>query len=43
MRREGYRSPTIRGAVKTLKAVGRRCNLLNPEAFKDYLSKTRTR
>lgn len=39
MRREGYRSPTIRAAVKTLKAVGRRCNILNPEAFKDYLSK----
>ena len=39
MKREGYRTPTIKGSVKTLKAVGRRCNILNPEAFKDYLSK----
>ena len=39
MRREGYGTPTIRAAVKTLKAVGRRCNILNPESFKDYLSK----
>lgn len=39
MRREGYRPPTIRAAVKTLKAVGRQCNILKPEEFKNYLAR----
>jgi len=29
----------IRAAIKTLRAVGRRCNILNPEDFKNYLAK----
>jgi integrase len=39
MRREGYRLATIRAAVKALKAVGRRCNFLNADAFRDYMAK----
>lgn len=39
MRREGYRPPTIRAAAKTLKAVGRQCNILKPEEFKNYLAR----
>jgi integrase len=39
LKREGYRAATIRGAVKTLKALGRRCNILEPEQLKDYLSR----
>ena len=39
MRREGYRSLTIRAAVKTLKAVGRQCNILKPEEVKGHLAR----
>jgi integrase len=39
MKREGYRDSTIRASVKALRSVGRRCDLLNPEAFLDYMSK----
>jgi len=39
MQKEGYRPATIRGAVKTLKAVARRTNLLTPNSTKDYLTK----
>jgi hypothetical protein len=39
MKREGYRDSTIRAAVKALRAVGRRCNLLDAEAFKDYVAR----
>jgi hypothetical protein len=39
MKREGYRSATVRAAVKTLRAVSRHCNILQPEALKDYLAK----
>jgi hypothetical protein len=39
MKREGYRDSTIRAAVKALRAVGRRCNLLDANAFKDYMAK----
>ena len=39
MKREGYRDSTIRAAVKTLRLIGRRCNLLDPNAFKDYVAK----
>ena len=38
MKREGYRPSTIRAAVKTLKAVGRRCDILDPNRFRNYLS-----
>lgn len=37
MQREGYRPATIKAAVKTLKTVGRRCNILRPEEIKGYL------
>ena len=39
MKREGYGDSTIRAAVKTLRSIGRRCNLLDPNAFKDYMAK----
>jgi len=39
MKREGYRNSTIRAAVKTLRSVGRRCNLLDANAFKDYMAR----
>jgi hypothetical protein len=39
MEKEGYRPATIRGAVKTLKSVSRRTNLLNPDAVEDYLTR----
>ena len=39
MQKEGYRPATIQGAVKTLKAVARRTNLLSPEAVRDYLAR----
>ena len=39
MKREGYRDSTIRAAVKALRSVGRRCDLLNPDAFKDYMAR----
>jgi hypothetical protein len=39
MEREGYRDSTVRAAVKALRAVGRRCNLLDANAFKDYMAK----
>ena len=32
---------TVRAAVKTLKAVGRQCDILNPGKSKDYLSKAK--
>ncbi len=41
MQKQGYRPSTVRAAVKTLRAVGRRCDFLNPETFKDYLSKAK--
>jgi integrase len=40
MKREGYRDSTIRAAVKALRSVGRRCNLLDANAFKDYMAST---
>ncbi|MGP8071421.1 MAG: hypothetical protein ACLP5V_16220 [Candidatus Bathyarchaeia archaeon] len=40
MKREGYRDSTIRAAVKALRAVGQRCNLLDAEAVKDYVART---
>jgi hypothetical protein len=39
MKREGYRDSTIRAAVKALRSVGRRCNLLDANAFKDYMAR----
>ena len=39
MKREGYRDSTIRAAVKALRAVDRRWNLLDAEAFKAYIAK----
>ena len=38
MKREGYRETTIRASVKALRSVGRRCNLLEPNSFKDYMA-----
>jgi integrase len=38
MRKEGYRDSTIRGTVNTLKAVGKRTDLLNPESVKAWLT-----
>jgi hypothetical protein len=38
MKREGYRDSTIRAAVKALRSIGRLCNLLDPNAFKDYMA-----
>jgi len=38
MSRQGYRPTTIKGSVKTLKALSRRCNFLNPTEFKTYLA-----
>jgi integrase len=38
MAREGYRHSTCYSAVKTLKRVGRRVNILNPEAVKTFLA-----
>ena len=38
MTKEGYRPSTVRAAVKTLKAVGRQCDFLSPDKFRDYLS-----
>ncbi len=43
MKREGYRDSTIRAAVKALRSIGRRCNLLDPNAFKDYVAKAEYR
>ena len=39
LKKEGYRPSTIRGAVKNLNALGRHCNILNPENMKAYLAK----
>ena len=39
MQREGYRPATIRSAVKTLKSLAKRTNLLSADATKDYLTK----
>ncbi|MGD0422996.1 MAG: hypothetical protein ABSA92_06010 [Candidatus Bathyarchaeia archaeon] len=39
MQKEGYRPATIQGAVKTLKAVARRTNLLSPDAVRAYLAR----
>ena len=38
MQKNGYRESTIRGTVHTLKAVGRKCNLLEPEFVKAHLN-----
>ncbi len=38
MRREGYRESTIVSAVKALKAISKRTNLLNPESVRAYLA-----
>ena len=38
MKHEGYLDSTIRASVKALRAVGRRCNLLDPDLFKDYIA-----
>jgi integrase len=40
MQKEGYRPSTIRGAVKNLKALGRHCDILNPESLKAYLARS---
>jgi integrase len=39
MQREGYRESTVRPAVKALKAIARRADLLDPEAVKAYLAR----
>ena len=39
MQKNGYRESTIRGTVHTLKAVGRKCNLLEPEFVKAHLTR----
>jgi integrase len=39
MKLEGYRDSTIRTAVKALRSIGRRCNLLDPNALTDYMAK----
>jgi hypothetical protein len=39
MRREGYRVSTIRAAVKALRAVGQRCDLLDVIAFKEHMAR----
>jgi integrase len=39
MSKEGYRTATIQHSVRTLRAVARKCNLLNPETVKVYLAK----
>ena len=39
LKKEGYRPSTIRGAIKNLNALGRHCNILNPEHMKSYLAK----
>ena len=38
MRKEGYRESTIRPCIRALRAIGKRTNLLNPEAVKSYLA-----
>jgi len=38
MQKQGYRPSTIRSCVRTLKAVAKRTNLLEPEAVKIYLA-----
>ena len=38
MQREGYKNSTIKSAIKTLKAVGNRCNIQNPTELKTYLA-----
>jgi hypothetical protein len=38
MSREGYKTSTIKAAVKTLKAVANRCNITNPTELKTYLA-----
>jgi len=40
MKKEGYRLPTIRSCVNTLKAVSRKADLLNPEAVKIHHAAT---
>ena len=39
MQPQGYRESTIRPCVKALKAIGRRANLLDPEAAKACLAR----
>jgi hypothetical protein len=39
MKREGHRNSTIRAAIKALRSVGRRCDLLNPNSFKNYMAR----
>jgi integrase len=39
MQKEGYRPATIKAAAKTLRAVGRRCDILTPEEIKGHLVK----
>jgi hypothetical protein len=38
MQREGYKNSTIKSAIKTLKAVGNRCNITDPMELKTYLA-----
>ena len=38
MQKQGYRPSTIRSCVRTLKAVSRRADLLNPEGVKAYVA-----
>jgi len=40
MQQQGYRTSTIKAAVKTLKAVNNRCNLQNPTELKTHLATT---
>jgi integrase len=41
MQRKGYKQPTIRGAVNSLKSVDRRVNVSSPEATLGYLTTIR--
>ena len=38
MKREGYHNSTIRAGVKALRSIGRRCNLFDPNSFKDRVA-----
>ena len=39
MQKQGYKSPTIRGAVNSLKSIDRRTNLLDVQAVLGYLAR----
>jgi len=39
MEKQGYRAPTVRGTVSSLKSIDRRTNLLDPQAVLGYLAR----